>query len=302
VVRKLVGGKAERRGRTRAEAVPAGSPVLLGENVVFPAANGFVYRVQWGEPDLKNPQKSDPVSLLRGPRWRPEGRNPNSPCFLVPLGPDRLAVSDGDRTLTVWLWPAGGAEQLGGESWTLPNSIAVPPLLLVGSDTSSPRLVMADVTGMVSLFAADRGGEPIRRWRPDGKDMPTGKPTSGFAMQPGPFGGLSVAYVVDGRHVVTLDPDADKGQWGIRGEDKPERVIVGTPQPAGQGAWLVTDLGGRIVRLNQANGQWTVVGRVGLPGVVPVAAGVPVEPFGVIVPLSDGSAAIVDRTAPVNEP
>ena len=41
---------------------------------------------------------------------------------------------------------------------------------------------------------------------------------------------------------------------------------------------------------------------VGLTGVVPVAAGVPVEPTGVIVPLSDGSAAVIDTNAPVMEP
>src|SRR5205823_2285082 len=81
-----------------------------------------------------------------------------------------------------------------GVSWTLPAPVAVAPLLLPGSETAPGGLLVADATGGVWLFAADRGGEPLRRWRPDGKLVPLGKPTAGFAVQTAPNGGRWAAY------------------------------------------------------------------------------------------------------------
>src|SRR5205823_4840752 len=147
------------------ESPPAGPPVVFGDTVVFPAANGFVYRVVWAEPAAKD-DGFDRATLVRGPRWRPADRpNPDAVGFLTPLGPDRLAVSDGDRTITAWLWPAGGTEQPTGVNWSLPAPIAIPPLFLPGNDNTPDRLLTADATGDVWLFAADRGGEPLERWK-----------------------------------------------------------------------------------------------------------------------------------------
>jgi hypothetical protein len=298
-VRKLVGGRAERDSRIPIESPPAGAPVVLGDTVVFPAANGFVYRVAWVVPGAKDENRFDRATLVPGPRWRPLDRtNPQAVCFLAPLGDDRLAVADGERTTTVWVWPSGGAEQPSGTTWTLPQPVATAPLLLPARETMPGRVLVADVTGGVWLFAADRGGAPMRRWRPDGTEVPVGKPTSGLAFQTGPSGGLSVAYVVDGRNVLFLDPDQENWRWAVRGEDGVERVIVGSPQPAGGGRWLVTDLGGRVTLFDPATRQRTVVGEVGLSGVVPVSAGVLAERSRVVIPLSDGTAALIGFAMP----
>src|SRR5262249_53477440 len=106
-VRKFVGGRMERDGRVPAESPLARPAGVLGDTVVFPAANGFVYRVAWAEPGVKDEGRFDRVTLAPGPRWRPLDRaNSQAVCFLAPLGADRLAVSDGERTISVWLWPA----------------------------------------------------------------------------------------------------------------------------------------------------------------------------------------------------
>ncbi len=303
-VRRIVNGRVDRDGLARSDAIPAGEAIAFGDTVAFPATDGFVYRVSW------KPKKAETVNegpkfspvIEPGPRWRTNDNLRDARCFLVALGPDRLAITDGERTLTTWLWRKDEAAEPGGATWSLTGSIAVTPLFLPGATGEPARLLMADINGELSLFAADRAGEPLRRWRPDGKSIPMGKPTSDFGMQPGAFGGSSVVYTVAGQHVVTLDPDSDKAQWVFKGDGTVERTIVGTPQAAGQGSWLITDLGGRVLRLNLANGQVAVAGRVGLVGVVPVAAGVPVEPFGILVPLSDGSVAVLDTTAPIREP
>jgi outer membrane protein assembly factor BamB len=293
-VRKVVGARAEKDGRVRLASPLAGQPVVLGETVAFPAADGFVYRVVWAEPPAKDNENFDRATLVRGPQWRPiEARSPGGGCHLTPLGGDRLAITDGDRTAAVWTWPAGGVEQPTGVNFALPQPIATTPVYLPGGDGQG-RLLLADATGGIWLFPAERGGEPVRRWRPDGARVPAGRPTSAISVQSSPVGTTVVAYVVDGRHLLMLNPDVDGWTWVVPSEDRAERVVVGSPQPAGGGTWLVTELGGRVVLYAPLVKQRTVIGEVALPGVVPSAAGVMSGPSRVVVPLSDGSAGLIE--------
>lgn len=159
------------------------------------------------------------------------------------------------------------------------------------------------MTGSVWLYAAGKGGTPLRRWRPDGVTIPNGTPTGRFAVQADADGRQRVAYAVgvraegadraETRAVVGLDPDRDAVLWVARSSDDAGGVLVGSPQPAGDGRWLVTDLAGRVLVLDPATGKPAVTIDVGLPGAVPGSAAVTAAPGRVLCPLSDGSAAVI---------
>lgn len=299
-VRMIVGGKPERNGRVRIDSTPSGRVAFFGDAAIYPARDGFVYRVAWNAPAVKDEGGFERITVQRGPQWRTsESRNPNGVCFLTPLDADRLAVCDGDRTVAVWVWPAGGVEQPTGIRWVLPQPIALEPAYLAGRNEQPAALLIADSSGSVWQFAADRAGEPLQRWKPDGKVVPLGKPTAGFAVQPAASGDRWAAYVIDQRHVAFLKLDGGPAFTGVsvRGEDRAERAIVGVPQPAPGGRWLLTDLGGRVRLIDPLNppreGQVALRSEVGLPGVVPVDAGTMAGPSRVVVPLSDGTAAVL---------
>ena len=124
--------------------------------------------------------------------------------------------------------------------------------------------------------------------------LPNGKISSQFVVQIDSAGRQLAAYVVNGKKVVCLDVDADQPRWVATAKDDAGAIVVGTPHSAGDGRWLITELGGRVVILNAESGLPTFTREVGLPGAVPETAGVPIGDNRVLVPLSDGSAAIVN--------
>jgi hypothetical protein len=62
------------------------------------------------------------------------------------------------------------------------------------------------------------------------------------------------------------------------------------------GSWLVTDRSGAVTLRAADTGRVVASAAVGLPGAVPAAAGVPAGDK-VLVPLSDGSAAVIQPAA-----
>src|SRR5262249_40459487 len=145
VVRRVVNGEKNHDGIVNAPAALAGPPVLLGESLLIPAADGFVYRHVPGTGRL------NPDMLVAGPPWAGERRSADAVCCLTPLSDGAFLVSDGSKKLTRWEWPASGKWNQGG-TWELSERPAGPGLLLPAGAGGSPRLLIADVTGSVWLY------------------------------------------------------------------------------------------------------------------------------------------------------
>ncbi|MBX9585473.1 MAG: hypothetical protein K2X87_34635, partial [Gemmataceae bacterium] len=294
-VRRLEDGKPAHAGTVSAPGGLAGPPAVLNGRLLIPVTDGFVYRHEPGD-------RLRPDALTQGPRWRGERRFPDPVAWVVPVGGDAFVTTDGGRGMARWLWAAGGSYEDGGGRWEVRERIAAAPALLPGAEGRPARMLVADVTGGVWLFATGYSGEPLRRWLPGRTaDLPGGRP-GGFGVQADAGGKTTAVYAADGRRVVCLDPDADAPVWVTAAADDAGAVVVGAPVPAGDGRWLVTELGGRVRVLDGATGQEVLAKAVGLPGAVPAAAGVPAGDGRVLVPLSDGSAAVVELAAPAPEP
>jgi hypothetical protein len=278
----------DHEGSTTAPAPLAGQPVAFNGSLLLPAGDGSIYRLTLGD------GRSRKDHLDRGPTWRLDHRVTNPVCFLLPVTGDAFLASDGGKVLKRWSWPAGGWVD-DGMKWEVRQPVAAPPLLLPPAGGKPARLLVADTTGGVWLYGLDRTDPPLRRWVP-GKTvaLPGGKVSSGFAVQTDPAGRQLAAYTVDGKHLVCLDLDADQPRWVISTGDDPGRAVVGLPHPMGDGRWLATDLSGRISVLDADTGRPVVTREVGLPGAVAQTPGVPVGDSRVLVPLSDGSAAVVE--------
>jgi hypothetical protein len=286
LVRRVAGGEVTHEGTVNAPAALAGPPVILGDSLLVACADGFVYRHVPGTGRLK------PDALVAGPLWAGERRSADAVCYLTPISDAAFLTSDGSKKLSRWDWPSGGKWTQGGV-WDLGERPAGPGLLLPPPATGGPaRLLLADVTGSVWLYPADRGGKPLRRWKP-GVGVPAGKPSSPFGAQTDGTGRLVVAYTVEGKFLVCIDPDKDHPLWSARSGDDADATLVGAPQPAGAGRWLATDLAGRVSVFDGKGGKPVASLAIGLPGAVPAAASGSLAGTAAITPLSDGSAVVL---------
>ncbi len=287
VIRRAVNGKFDHTGSVDAKGGLAGLPAVFNGTLLIPASDGIVYRLVMGD------GRGRKDTLVAGPTWLLSRNVADPVCFIVPLAGDGFLTSDGGKLLKRWLWPMTGSWLDDNASWKLRERIAGMPLLLPAAAGKPARMLVADATGAVGLYGFDRD-EPIRRWVP-GKTaaLPTGKVALHFATQVDPAGRQLALYTVNSKSIVCLDVDADEPRWVTPARDDAAANIVGTPAPLGGGRWLATDLGGRVSILNADTGQAELTRAVGLPGAVPQTAGVLTGTDRVLVPLSDGSAAIV---------
>jgi hypothetical protein len=293
-IRRATAGVIDHTGSVPVAGVLAGEPVVFGGSLLLPVSDGFVYRVTLGD------GRTRADSIVQGPRWWSDRRTPDPATsdtvgFVVPIADDAFVTSDGGKVLTRWIWPATGNWSDGGLKWEVRDQIAAPPLLLPAGGGRPGRLLVADGSGSVWLYQLDKPGM-VKRWVPGRTvGLPAGRPTrDGFATQTDAAGRLVVTYVVGKKRVVALDPDKDGLLWVSPAADDPNAVLVGLPQPAGAGRWLVTDLTGKLTVYEGDTGKVAAVREVSLPGTVPQAAGVFVTKTRALVPLSDGSAAVVE--------
>lgn len=294
VIRRVVDGKLAHQDEVNAPAALAGQPAIVGESLLIPTADGFVNRLVPGDGRIR------PGSLVAGPPWMGERRHPNAACSITPISDSAFATSDGGKKLNRWDWPTtadGKWNQTG--SWELRQEVAGPGVVLPPSELGSPpRLIVADTSGSVWLFAADRGGQPLRRWRPGGGSIiPAGRPSSSFAIQAGDPTHTIIAFVVDGKVAAAINPESEDPVWATRTGEDASSVIVGTPQPAGANRWVITDLAGRVLLIDGASGEVIATQTVGLPGAVPAAAS-GVAGNSTLTPLSDGSAVVIELPKP----
>ena len=269
-----------------APAAVGGQPAVIGDSLLIPATDGFVYR------RVPGTNETNPTRLEPGPKWWGERKPADPVCTIIPLSDVAFATSDGGKTLTRWTWAAGFAKA--GE-WELDERVAGAGVVMPPAEAGGPpRLMVADITGGVWLFAANRDGQPLRRWRTGGGSViPAGRPSSAFVAQLTDPTRVTVAYVVDGNTAAAIDPERDEPLWAARTGDGVGGVIVGAPQPAGGNRWVVTDLAGRVVVRDGITGHAVATRSVGLPGAVPATAS-GVAATTALTPLSDGSAVLVE--------
>lgn len=286
-IRRAVNGKFDHEGTVDAKGELAGLPAVFQGTLLIPASDGIVYRLTVGD------GRGRKDTLVAGPTWLLSRNAANPVCYIASISSDAFITSDGGKMLKRWNWPMNGNWLDDNASWSVRERIAGMPLVLPAAAGKPARLLVADVTGAIGLFAFDRA-DPIRRWIP-GKTpgLPTGAVSHRFATQPDAAGRQVVVYTVNEKSIVCLDVDADLPRWVTPVHEDAAENIVGTPVPLGGGRWLATDLGGRVAALKADSGLPEQSLEIGLPGAVPQSAGTLLGNSRVLVPLSDGSAAIV---------
>ncbi len=292
VIRRIRGAEASWDDEVLAPAALAGQPAVVGGYLHLPAADGFVYRYLPGE---GGPRAG---TLVAGPKWHDERR---VACSISPLSDATFATSDGGKKWHRWEWPTPNGKFREGGTWELNQNTVGPGVVLPPVDVGSPpRWLVADSSGTVWLFAADRAAGPLRRWRP-GVDsgLPSGPPTSGFAALTAQTSVL-VTYVVDSKAVVAIDPELDQAVWAVPPGDSPTDRLLGTPQPIRGNHCAVTDLGGNVRILNTATGAEVARPSVGIRGAVPVTPGI-LHGNTALMLLTDGTAAVIE-VPPLNSP
>jgi tetratricopeptide (TPR) repeat protein len=294
LIRLIRDGKVWHEGHVTPAAPLAGRPIFLDETLLLPLADGLIYR------HIRGKGLASPDRLEAGPSWRIERREGTTTTALLgALSADSFISNDGSRTLKRWLWPADQRWSDAGE-WVLRDRPAVPPLPLIKKEGSASHFLVADTSGNIWMYAADRIESPQRRWRP-GTVLPLGQPTSPMNNATDTQGRLRVTYTVENRLVVCLDPQQDAPLWVYRpGEDQPAS-LVGPPLPLPNGDWVVVDLLGRLTRLQGTTGQAIATSHLHLPGIFPVAAPCLTPGQDILLPLSDGSFVLHAVPDPPNK-
>jgi outer membrane protein assembly factor BamB len=265
---RLVVRRVDRDGAVTGGSVPlsaplAGAPALGPNAAVMPLADGQLFRVALEPTDLKP---------ALGPTWRPPGVRPDTRGEVVHISGDEFLVSDGNRRLWHLTWRGGSDYQLDSRR---PLELSAP-LARLGEGAV---IAVADTGGAVSLVRGDRP-VVVRSWRP-------GPVTAG------PWTvGDRLAFVVDRRKLVWLNPEADQPVWVYAspgdGIEAPPRLV--------DGKLIVADLAGRFVALDPANGK-PLGGGYQFPAEAAPAG--PVAAFGngrLFAPLTDGSVLVLPLT------
>lgn len=308
LIRRVVGGKLVHEGSVNAPALSngapaplAGPPVIFGDSLLLPVANGFIYRHVAGSAQ-GNGGKSNPDTLTAGPQWSGEQRSDAAiKCYITPLSDSAFLTSDGTKKLSRWDWPADGNWNAAG-GWVLREQPAGPGLMLPSVGGEPARLLIQDVSGSVWLYPNDRGGQHLKRWRA-ASGITSGRPSSPLVMQLDSTGKPVVAYTVEDKVLVCLDPTLDQPRLAVRSGEEIEGTLVGAPQPSGAGRWTITDLGGKVTLYETTSEKPAASAVIGLAGAVPAAASTPLNGSSVLTPLLDGSAVVLPLpVAPTNNP
>jgi outer membrane protein assembly factor BamB len=274
IVRSVVDGKLDREFTVTTPAALAGNPAVLGERLVVPLANGYLYRFAAGD-----------AKPTQGPLWRGPTAPAEGTCHLTAAGDAELLATDGGRRLLRWKWAADPAavEKTGGP-WEAREPITGPAVAFpsAGGDT-----VLVPDAGGVSAFEAGRPTvEPVRRWKGDPDRMIPGGRASHLTRV-----GDRVAYVSDGRVVVGLDPAQEKIEWAVGEPAADVGEVVGVA--AGAGTLLVSYLSGQLVEIEMPGGK--VNAEATRPAGHPlISAGASIlRGRSAVVPAADGTVSVI---------
>lgn len=277
------GGKLQVvEGRVPLAQPVAGSPALVGSELVVPLADGSLARVP--VPLAKDAQ------LEAGPTWRADRAAADARCHVVAASGERFVTSDGGRGLTVWEWKPGSttwdvlpANREEGPGLELRERVV--ELVRLPDQPGEPvRLLVADSSGTVSLVQVlNTGALKVRT------SWDLGGPITAPPFVRATAGGLRVGCVVDRSRLAWLDPAAAKVQWY---ETPGADPIVGAPQLAGD-RLIVADQSGLTVALDAATGKPAGDGHQLRGSVAPVATPVPLSNNVLLAPLSDGTLQLL---------
>jgi hypothetical protein len=150
---------------------------------------------------------------------------------------------------------------------------------------SLPRVCVADVGGVVTLLGVRGDGllEVKRTW-----DL-HGPVTAGPFVRTLPSGEQRIGCVVRGTRLVWLDPTRDESVW----EYPTQGAVAGLPQLV-EGLLVVADQSGKIVGLDPVSGEAAGAGYQLAGSVVPATSPVAFGPGRLFVPLSDGTAVLLE--------
>jgi outer membrane protein assembly factor BamB len=247
----------------------AGTPGLAGGTLWLPLDNGNLYRQH-----LVAPRGN------YGPSWRAQGTDDRAAGHVVPLGGDRFVTTDGNRSLTLWQWPAANQAPRDEQRLQLDDRIVSAPVVFSLPGNAGLHLALADSRGIVQVFHAG-DLKPIRSWNLNLAATET--------VTAGPFvRGSQLGCVVGQHRLVWLDPMKDDPLWKYESKEK----IVGEPQVVAD-LVLVADLSGRFVGLEPSSGLPRSPGYQLRANVVPAAAPVAFAAGQAFAPLSDGTVFLL---------
>ena len=240
LVRKLTGNAIEDRLLTT-EFTLAGPPVVSGQFLILPLANGSLRRLSIG--NLAG-------EFEEGPSWRADRLPATATCYLAPINVDELFATDGGRGVVRWRWPSTTKLFETQGRLQLAERPAAIPVVVPGSP---PRLVVADSKGILTMWDSEKLAPPmLKAWRTSGKNsLPAGPIADGLRLE-SDLGKPLVAYMVAGQ-LVWLSPDADKAR--LVGP-VPIKAVEGRPVRV-SGRILITDRAGVVRAINDKTGQLT---------------------------------------------
>ena len=267
-VRRVAAGKLTDDRTMLLPAEFAGSPVGFGPDVLVPLGNGSFYRLSPGADKLE-----------AGQFWRGSVQQEGAMCFLQAVGPDEFVATDGANRFVRWRWPGGSKAAKVDGPYSAADPLAAAPVRVGAPD--APRFLAVDDKGGVGLFDPARLTAPVKRWAAE-SGIPAGKPTDRPLAAATPAG-VRVVIAVDRRHLVAIDPEADKVAWTVEAASADAGELAGWRV---EGAKVIaTDATGRVLVIDAATGK--------------VVADVPAAPGGALAATMQAAGVVVsaDGTA-----
>jgi outer membrane protein assembly factor BamB len=265
-VRTFKNGKPE--GDERLMKIPAGlagNAVAVGDFLLFPLANQFLYRV-----GLKDTEPT------QGPAWGGPKTKPEAVCHLS-AGPDGTFVfGDGNTQLLrrKWAVEKPEAEKVGGP-WELLSPATGPTVTVIAE--GKEFVIAADGSGVAVFDPAKPTADPVRRWQ-EGNSQRAGSLVT--------FDGRA-AWAVNGRAVAVAAPGNDKPDWVFPLPADAGEVVGLTRTVDGL---LVTGSSGVVIELSAA-GEVTAEAALPAEGPLVKMAAVKIGNKEVLVPLADGTVS-----------
>jgi hypothetical protein len=255
-----------------APALPIGTPILMGNKLVIPLTNGYLYRLSIPEGRI----------LEEGPSWRSE--RATGTCYLAPLNENELIVSDGGKSLVRWRWEAQSKLFESRGRITLSDAVAATPVVLPGELS---RFALGDAKGNLTLWDGKQfAPPPVRRWTADEKaHYPPGAIREGLRLIPQEGSTPRIGMIKNNQLVaIGLDGDPWLGPIASRG-------LEGSWIQKGNLIWLA-DRSGHVQVLDALTGRPSGEDYQ-LPSSFSLSSTpTPLSKNRLLLPLSDGTIAI----------
>ncbi len=229
-------------------AALAGKPIVAGQAIILPLANGLLYRLPFG--------KDKPLEA--GPTWRGERVPDQAKCCLAAIDENEFLAGNGAKSLYRWRWAEGEDDFSRRGEVTISDKIRA--LQLVHRHPSVDVFVF-EARGAVTRWDADKlasNSQPLQAWRPSDKGS---FPLGALACGPRLTTAECIDYVIDRSIMASLIWDAASNQWQLqRAMSGESEEWCGIPQRLGRRIFATTR-SGQVRVFDASNGQ-----RSQLPG------------------------------------